>query len=148
MKLPLPSSRWRWLPPGLMAIAIFIVSSIPGQSLPHSPALGFDKLVHATEYAILGALAAYALTCGALTCESISCGSSWKESWLGPASSIRRVILVWLAASVFGITDEIHQHFVAGRFADQLDALADSAGAFLGVTFVFIGMFVVGKKNA
>ena len=142
MHLLLTYSRWRWLPPGLMAVAIFIVSSIPGQSLPPSPVVGFDKLVHATEYAILGALIAYALT------HVIRGGSRSEENGLGPVNSTRRAIFAWLAASVFGITDEIHQHFVAGRFADPFDALADSVGALLGVTLVFIVMFVVGKKNA
>jgi VanZ family protein len=36
---------------------------------------------------------------------------------------------------VYGISDEIHQHFVPGRMMDWTDAVADSCGITLGSWF-------------
>ena len=46
---------------------------------------------------------------------------------------LRRACLVALAcASLFGVTDELHQSFVPGRLCDPLDWLVDTCGAALG----------------
>ena len=40
--------------------------------------------------------------------------------------------MAWLAlllAIAYGITDEVHQHFVPGRHMDPLDLLTDAVGA-------------------
>lgn len=45
----------------------------------------------------------------------------------------------WLAlalASAYGVSDEVHQLFVAGRSPDARDWLADSAGAWLALVAV------------
>ena len=41
-----------------------------------------------------------------------------------------------LLATLFGVTDEIHQYFVPGRQADVFDVVADAVGALAGALFV------------
>lgn len=72
-----------------------------------------DKVIHAVAYGIL-ALLLYGAT--------------------------RRTWLAVLLTSLYGITDEIHQHFVPGRSADGFDWLADTVGATLAV--LLLGLFV------
>jgi VanZ family protein len=86
---------------------IFVLSSVPdlGTGLG-----GWDlvlrKLAHATEYAILGFLLLRALG---------------RESWA-------------LALGVaYAVSDEIHQHFVAGRHGAPLDVVIDAVGVTVGV---------------
>jgi VanZ family protein len=43
------------------------------------------------------------------------------------------IILSILSSSLYGISDEIHQHFVPYRNADLIDALMDIAGSVFGV---------------
>jgi VanZ family protein len=46
---------------------------------------------------------------------------------------MRHVLLLsFLVASLYGITDEIHQYYVPGRVASIGDIAADCIGAFLG----------------
>jgi len=45
-------------------------------------------------------------------------------------------VLIWisiLSSILYGISDEIHQHFVPMRQSDILDVLADAIGSILGV---------------
>ena len=103
-----------WLPVILYCLLIFIQSSYPvSQSLPAIPHM--DKLAHIGAYALLGFL----------FFRAFQSTSIWK-------SAVLIVILSALASSMFGISDEIHQHFVPSRTADIVDVLADVAGSFLG----------------
>lgn len=94
--------------PILWMIIIFTVSSIPGNTLPEYPFFGFDKLAHILEYSILGFLWARVLK--------------------------RKIILIILIGTVFGILDEIHQLFVPFRVFSVIDMLCDSTGVILGAT--------------
>ena len=70
------------------------------------------KAAHFCEYAILGFLLANALRLHI---------------------PLARACLVAIAcASLFGVTDELHQYFVPGRMCDPLDWLVDTLGASLG----------------
>lgn len=72
------------------------------------------KTAHATEYAVLGILAAGA--------------------YIGSRTSIRRGILVpWGIAALYAATDEFHQLFVPGRSGQVSDVVLDSAGVLAGV---------------
>jgi len=43
------------------------------------------------------------------------------------------IVLSALSATLYGISDEIHQHFVPSRTADIADMIADVAGSIMGV---------------
>jgi VanZ family protein len=75
-----------------------------------------DKLLHAGEYAVLGALCFRAIR-GTGT-------DSWKQQAI-PAAI--------LLASLYGMSDEVHQAFVPFRDSNWLDWLADTVGAAIGV---------------
>ena len=96
-----------WLPVVLWAALIFALSSIPhlGTSLGVWDTI-LRKGAHVVEYAILGALLLRAL------------GRETPAFLLGVA---------------YAITDEFHQHFVAGRHASPVDVAIDSTGVLLGI---------------
>jgi VanZ family protein len=96
-----------WLPVIAWAAVIFAFSSIPSLGT----GLGFwDTLLrkgaHVTEYAILGALLLRAL---------------------------RREPPALAVGIAYAATDELHQHFVRGRYASPVDLLIDAVGVALGV---------------
>lgn len=93
--------------------AIIALSSIPGRSLPESPAENFDKLVHAGIYAGLAALVCRA----------------W---WIAGRRSIAAALLAAACAAAFGGLDELYQSFTPGRFSSVADLVADAVGACLG----------------
>jgi VanZ family protein len=102
------STLLRFLPAILWAAFIFMVSA--QSRLPTVPGSfdGIDKLLHAGVYAVL----ALALLFG--------------------GRGARPLLWVTVAA-LYGVSDEIHQHFVPNRHTDVLDLLADTAGAALAV---------------
>jgi VanZ family protein len=75
-----------------------------------------DKLYHAGAYFIMGLLA-------------------WRsfKPWL--SSPIILALVSAAFCSAYGISDEWHQSFVAGRESDVTDWIADSVGAGLAVVF-------------
>lgn len=103
-----------WLPVYLYAGLIFILSSRPQ---PEKLALfpNADKAVHIVEYAVLGALLIRAF---------------WRSDY---GWSIYKCVGISVAAAcLYGISDELHQHFVPTRIASGWDVLSDSIGAFIG----------------
>lgn len=97
---------------------IFVLSSVPGHRLPEMPAANFDKVVHAIVYGVLGALC-------------------WRA--LRRTSSIRASIAVGLAAAlatVYGVSDELHQLLTPGRSCDVHDVMADAIGGTGGALVV------------
>ena len=48
------------------------------------------------------------------------------------------LLTAWVGASIYGITDEIHQYFVPGRHMSVMDMGINSAGALLGAVFVYL----------
>jgi VanZ family protein len=96
-----------WFPVVAWAAVIFAFSSIPSLS----SGLGawdtvLRKGAHVTEYLVLGALLVRALG---------------------------RELPAWLAGVAYAATDELHQHFVAGRHASPVDVGIDAVGVALGV---------------
>ena len=100
-----------WLPVVAWMGLLFFFSSLPSTpsplAFPHA-----DKLTHAVAFGILGGLLAIARLPFRL-------------------GSIKRVALVTILVAAYGVSDEYHQSFVAGRDADVWDALADSIGGFV-----------------
>jgi VanZ family protein len=109
---------WYWAPVALYAGAIFFLSA---QSHPEDQLPSFllkdvsDKVLHAVEYGILALLCYRAFRWAA-----------------GPAVAQQAVVLAIVTASVFGVTDEMHQAFVPLRDASWQDWLADTIGAIIG----------------
>jgi VanZ family protein len=96
-----------WLPVVAWAAVIFAFSSIPslGTGLGTWDTV-LRKGAHLTEYAILGALLLRALG---------------------------RELPAFLAGVAYAATDELHQHFVAGRHASPIDLAIDAVGVTLGL---------------
>ena len=88
------------------SIGLFLLSHQPNL---RPPELGFewqDKLYHAIAYACYGGTIAWAVR----------------------ASAIRRAAWIVVAGALFAASDEWHQSFVQGRFAEVADFLADVIG--------------------
>jgi len=61
-----------------------------------------------------------------------------------PAWSVSKVVLITIAATAaFGILDEIHQHFVPGRYCQVIDVVADTIGGSLAALL----SAVVGRRR-
>jgi hypothetical protein len=102
------STAFRWLLTACWAGVIFYVSSRPGSTLPG----GYSVQGHLFEYFILGALLVWALA---------------EER---PSRST--IALAIVLASLYGVSDEIHQQFVVLRTPDVLDWVVDTVGATAG----------------
>jgi len=117
-----------WLPLIAYCLAIYIQSDHP--SPERLPTFAFsDKVLHFAAYGLLGILffRAYATL-------------SLKD---------RRNMLILMSiasATLYGISDEIHQIFVPFRQADILDAVANAIGSICGVTIFYY--WKVKKKTA
>ncbi len=96
-------------------ILIYIQSSLPSpEQMPRIPHL--DKLLHFCAYGLLGIL--FFRSYDSLPIE---------------ATGILIPVLAILSSSLYGVSDEIHQHFVPYRSADVWDLLADALGSVTGV---------------
>ena len=109
---------WYWLPVALYAGVIFYLSSEPHPD-EHLPSFLLkdvsDKVLHAVEYAVLGGL----------------CYRAFRWGVNGPVASYALLVAI-VTASLYGVTDEVHQFFVPFRESSWLDWLADTAGATVG----------------
>jgi len=93
--------------------------------LSHQPSLetpmlfsGQDKVLHAAVYALLGLLLLAA------------------QPRQAQGYSRQQVGISVLIASLYGLSDEIHQYFIPGRSSEVLDWVADTAGALIAVSLL------------
>jgi VanZ family protein len=100
---------------------IFYLSaqSHPDEDLPSLFGSVNDKVLHAMEYAVLGGL----------------CYRAFRWGVDGPVPA-RALFFAILTASLYGVTDEVHQLFVPLRESSWQDWLADVAGSTLGALAV------------
>lgn len=104
-----------WVPVIVLCAIIFLQSSFATpDELPRWPFS--DKLLHAGIYGLLGML-----FCRAFNTLAALHG---KTAWI--------VLAAAAAATLYGLSDEWHQSFVADRSAEAADLLADAVGAVLG----------------
>jgi len=110
-----------WGPVVGYAGLIFYLSaqSHPDDDLPSLFGAVNDKVLHALEYAGLGGLCYRAFRWGAT-------GSM----------AARALLFSILTASLYGVTDEVHQLFVPFRESSWQDWLADITGSVLGAVAV------------
>lgn len=119
--------RYFWAPAAWAAI-LFIQSSIPDVDPPFRLSRWDDKWAHVLIYAPLGFLVLRAL------------------HQARPQKP--KTVLFWLAVLLgcaYGVSDEIHQHFVPGRSCDWRDGIADGLGVLAGALFY---LYLLKKKNA
>ena len=102
-----------WLLVAAWAGVIFYASSRPGSTIPS----GWAVQGHLGEYFVFGMLLANALGHGRPT--------------------LRVALFAIVVASLYGITDEFHQHFTPGRVPDPADWALDTIGATVGA-FVLV----------
>ncbi|MBW2412106.1 MAG: VanZ family protein [Deltaproteobacteria bacterium] len=105
----------RWLPLIAYCIFIYVQSSHPPQE--ELPSFRFmDKMLHVAAYAVLAIL-------------------FYRAYQTLPIRHNLRLLLLLsiLSASLYGISDEIHQYYVPFREADIFDGIADIIGAIIGV---------------
>lgn len=111
-----------WLPAAGVAATIFVLSSFPDfGALEHPLLKESDKLLHGAVYALLGAAILWGL-----------------EAGFSQPAIVRRAGVAALAASLYGITDEIHQRFVPGRAGVWQDWVADAVGAAVGAGLAWV----------
>jgi hypothetical protein len=95
------------------AALLFWLSSIPNLSFPIDVFSWDDKIQHFLAYVPLGWLLLRSIV--------------WNKT-----ASKRDWWLAILIGGLYGVSDEIHQYFVAGRFMDWTDAVADTIGVSCG----------------
>ena len=108
-----------WLPVALYAGTIFYLSDQPhpDENLPSFLFEEFsDKVLHGVEYGVLALL----------------CYRAFRRA-AGPAVAQQAVVLAITTASIYGMTDELHQAFIPFRESGWQDWLADTIGAAIGV---------------
>ena len=108
-------------------VAIFIESSL--QHPPSPPGPLTDKHIHALMYAGLCALIVRALAGG----------------WRAPLT-LGGALLATVLATLYGASDEWHQHFVPTRTMDAADLAADAIGAALAASALWIAARRRGRR--
>lgn len=94
--------------------AIFFLSHQPGDTFIMPPIVGFDKLVHMIVYGVLAF--------------SVIWGFSFPDR---DVSSVKLALATTIFCTLYGISDELHQLFIPGRYPSPYDVLADGLGALL-----------------
>ncbi len=103
----------------ILALAIFVLSSLPGDDLPNLGFQAADKLIHML---IFGFLAVLIL----ISFENATSSFLYHNA---------RFLAIGITV-LYGALDEIHQYYVPGRSASVWDWTADIAGAFI-LLFLF-----------
>ncbi len=98
------------------AAAIFIGSSVPGQSLPDLSVFSTDKLLHTGVYAVLSWFGVRALR-------------FFFPQW----PLIKIYLFTFLINGLYALSDEWHQSFVPNRSCEVFDVLADMAGILITI---------------
>ena len=100
-----------WLPPlVLMGVDLRLLGPAEPQLGPRAwSTTSGRKIIHFAEYALLCFL--------------------WWRALRSVTNERRAVLLAFVLASAYAITDEFHQTFVEGRHGTPVDWLIDSAGA-------------------
>ncbi len=107
------------LPILLASVAIFIASHQPQIEFPDFGIFNLDKLLH------FGAFLLYSLLLMFFLVSNFNFNK-------------RRVLLItFVFATLFAISDEFHQSFVPGRDASLYDLIADIAGISLSLFFYY-----------
>ena len=115
MPTKLKTFLYYWFPLIIYCLAIYIQSDFPASE--HIPTFEFsDKVVHFLAYAVMGVLFYRAY------------------QTLRFKDNLRMLVLISIvSATLYGVSDEIHQYYVPFRDASITDAIANMLGAICGV---------------
>jgi VanZ family protein len=118
------------LPALIVILVIWALSSQP--TLPTLPgALGWDKLQHCLAYAVLA-----------------FCAGIWLEKSTWRRKPVFCYFWCVIIASLYGVIDEFHQHFVPGRDSTPFDWMADTVGGLIGAAVLLLVMRYLNGKQA
>jgi hypothetical protein len=108
-------SALRWIPAMFMMLIIFLISSLPASRIPFFGEYDvlIKKLGHALGYAMLGL--------------------SYYHALPQRVSVFYKVVLAFLMAILFALSDEFHQSFVEGRTSSLKDVVIDGFGTALAL---------------
>lgn len=120
--------KFLYLPLAAYWLLIFVLTSIPGNSLPRLIMGISDKAKHFGAYLVLSFLLNFALH------------FQTKFKILNKYFSVYTLAII----SFYGILDEIHQIFIPGRYFEWYDFLADFLGGLIGV---FISQWVINQNE-
>lgn len=109
--------KW-WIPLGIYALFIFLLSS---RSYEHASIAFNTSLFHPVEYMTLGIFASWA----------------WHHL-LAKRSTLSLGLAVILSGLLFGVSDEVHQHYVPGRVMSLQDLCLDLLGLCVGFVMFLI----------
>jgi len=99
----------RWAAVAAFAAAIFVESSTTGLGELAPSFAGADKAAHFVIYFLFAATVSWAFG--------------------GSRGAVRAAAWAAVIAALYGVTDEVHQHYVPGRAMSFYDWLADVSGA-------------------
>lgn len=111
--------KFLYLPLGIYWIFIFVLTSIPGQTIPKVLG-GVDKIKHFGAYFVLAFL--------------LNCALKIQNKY--PKMSENSIVFTFIITFSYGLFDEIHQIFIPGRYFDWWDLIADVFGSIIGILLV------------
>ncbi len=122
--------------PGLAwAVVIFIVISLPPESMPRTPLLqvpNIDKAIHFFMFAVFGALILLGLY------KKSKAGSLW----------LKNIAIAVIAGSAYGILTELIQYWcLPGRHGNVPDVVANVFGTVFGVFIMVMAYRVSIRKD-
>lgn len=123
-----------YLPPLLLMVAIFYLSSIPDlqSGLPSNFDLVLRKLAHMTEYGLLVILLLRMFFNNEEIKRDLKSGKPSQQNML-----YREIIAAGILVTLlYALSDEFHQIFVPGRSGSLIDAGIDFIGILIG-TFIY-----------
>jgi VanZ family protein len=107
---------------------IFALSGIP--NLKELPGGISDFTGHFVGYGLLGALVVRAVA-----------GARWAGVTAGAAAR------AWIISGLYGVSDELHQHFVPGRSTSAIDWIADALGAAVSIVAIAVAASLVRRAK-
>lgn len=117
-----------WLPLIVYVTLVFLVSSMSRLPIDRR-FIGYDKLMHAVEYALVAALIVRAL-----------------GSWSRCESTWILLLVSMLGVALLGALDECYQSIIPKRDSDLFDWIADMTGGFIGAVAYLSGKYIFKKK--
>lgn len=138
---------WFWIPPLGYMIAIFFMSSISDPQMGGYPP---DYVLHSIEYFVLTLL-----LIRFFLAEQPPLFQKLKTFLFSGSGNTNSNLLIWNMASLagvlvsifYGITDEMHQYLVPGRYCSMNDLLANSFGAFLAYGISMLDYLIMTKTT-